>query len=65
MSEIVQSVLESATYKPIEAAARAGVSLRTLWRWIDSRRIPGVLRHGKVVRINKKLFEQWLENGSK
>ena len=57
------SSIESATYTIRHAAIRAGVSTRTLWRWIDARRLPGVLRQGRVVRINKKLFEQWLENG--
>ncbi len=58
------SIVESATWKVAEAATRAGVSGRTLWRWIDAKRVPGVLRVGKCVRINRKLFEQWLEHGA-
>jgi excisionase family DNA binding protein len=57
--------LERATYRVSEAAARAGVGERTLWRWIDSKKVPGVFRQGKIVRISKRLFDEWLENGGK
>lgn len=63
MSATLPPSIESATYRVSEAATRAGVSERTLWRWIDARRVPGVLRQGRVVRISKKLFDAWLENG--
>lgn len=65
MPSTVPSQLESATYRVSDAAARAGVSTRTIWRWIDGRRVPGVLRVGRCVRINRKLFDQWLETGVK
>lgn len=57
--------VESATWKVAEAATRAGVSERTLWRWIDAKRVPGVFRIGKCVRINKRQFEQFIETGTK
>ena len=56
---------EPATYRVSEAAARAGVSKRTIWRWLDGGKLPGVLRQGKVVRISRKSFELWLESGGK
>lgn len=52
--------LEAATYRVPAAAKIAGVSERTLWRLIDSRQVPGVLRFGRCVRISRKLFDEWL-----
>lgn len=57
--------IESATWRVPEAAALAGISERTLWRWLDAKRVPGVLKVGKCVRIHKKLFAQFLETGLK
>ena len=55
--------LEAATYKVAQAAARAQISERTLWRLIDARKVPGVLRVGRIVRISRPLFDSWLESG--
>ena len=65
MTATIAPTIETATYRVSDAATRAGVSERTLWRLIDAGRVPGVLRVGKCVRINRKLFEQWLETGTK
>lgn len=55
--------LDAATYRVQEAADLAGVSVRTIWRWIDARKVPGVIRVGKIVRISKSPFEVWLSSG--
>ena len=55
----------AATYKVQQAAELAQVSVRTIWRLIDARKVPGVIRMGKVVRISKMIFDKWLEGGHK
>jgi excisionase family DNA binding protein len=60
-----RNALEPGTYTIDEAAIRAGISKRTLYRWIDAKTVPGVIRQGRIVRIHRKLYEQWLENGMK
>ena len=57
--------IEPATMTPKQAAMYAGVSLRTLFRWLATGRVPGVIKRGRVVRIHKRLFDQWLANGAK
>lgn len=55
--------LEAATYKVPQAADLAQVSTRTLWRLIDAKKVPGVLRIGRSVRISKALFDAWIDGG--
>ena len=55
----------TATMTPKQAAMYAGVSLRTMFRWLATGRVPGVIKRGRVVRIHKRLFDQWLANGAK
>ena len=55
----------AATMTPKQAAMYAGVSLRTMFRWLATGRVPGVIKRGRVVRIHKRLFDQWLANGAK
>ena len=55
----------AATMTPKQAALHANVSLRTLFRWLATGRVPGVIKRGRVVRIHKRLFDQWLANGAK
>ena len=55
--------LDPATYTVPQAADRAGVSARTMWRRIDARTVPGVLRIGRSVRISRKLFDAWIDGG--
>ena len=57
--------IEPATMTPKQAAMYAGVSLRTLFRWLATGRVPGVVKRGRVVRIHKRLFDQWLQSGAK
>ena len=55
----------AATLTLRQAASIANVSLRTLHRWLAAGRVPGVIKRGRVVRIHKRLFDQWLANGAK
>ena len=55
--------LDAATYKVPQAADRAQVSTRTLWRLIDAKKVPGVLRIGRSVRISKAIFDAWIDGG--
>jgi excisionase family DNA binding protein len=57
--------IEPATLTPKQAAMYAGVSLRTLFRWLAVNRVPGVVRQGRVVRIHKQSFDRWLQSGAK
>jgi len=57
--------IEPATLTPKQAAMYAGVSLRTLFRWLSVNRVPGVIRQGRVVRIHKQSFDRWLQSGAK
>ena len=57
--------LDAATYRIPGAAARADISERTLWRLIDAKKVPGVIRMGRSVRISKALFDAWLDGGAK
>ena len=57
--------LDAATYRIPQAADRAQISERSLWRLIDARKVPGVLRLGKSVRISKALFDAWIDGAQK
>jgi excisionase family DNA binding protein len=57
--------IEPATLTLKQAALVANVSLRTLHRWLARGRVPGVIKRGRVVRIHKRLFDQWLQSGAK
>ena len=57
--------LDAATYKIPQAADRAQISERTLWRLIDAKKVPGVIRMGRSVRISRKLFDAWIDGGAK
>ncbi len=56
--------IDAGTYKVRQAADRAQVSYRQMWRWIDAKLVPGVIRRGRVVRISKALFDAWLNGGT-
>lgn len=60
----IRERLDSATYRIPQAADRAQISPRTLWRLIDAKKVPGVLRIGRAVRISKVLFDAWLNGGT-
>ena len=55
--------LDAATYRVWQAADRALVSDRTMWRMIDAGKVPGVIRIGRSVRISRARFDAWLDNG--
>jgi len=57
--------LDPATYTVPQAADRAGVSARTMWRRIDARTVPGVLRIGRSVRVSRRVFDAWIDGGAK
>jgi excisionase family DNA binding protein len=57
--------IEPATMTPKQAAVYAGVSLRTLFRWLGRGIVPGVVKRGRVVRIHKQSFDRWLQSGAK
>jgi len=57
--------IEPATLTPKQAAMYAGVSLRTLFRWLARGIVPGVVKRGRVVRIHKQSFDRWLQSGAK
>lgn len=63
MPAFLPETVETACYRPSEAAVLANISIRTLWRWIDLNIVPGVIRVGRCVRINRKRFDAWLESG--
>lgn len=57
--------LAAATYTVPQAADRAQISPRTMWRRIDLNEVPGVIRIGRSVRISKALFDAWIDGGAK
>lgn len=46
-----------------ELAARLRVSRLTLYAMIQQRKVPGVIRVGRVIRISKAAIEKWLAEG--
>ena len=54
-----------ATYKVGQAAEIAQISVRQLWRLIDAGKVPGIIRLGRIVRLSKKQFDDWIERGCK
>ena len=55
--------LESATYRIPQVAEMMQVSERHVWRMIDVRAIPGVIRLGRTVRVSKSIFDTFLSEG--
>jgi excisionase family DNA binding protein len=49
-----------ATYTVADVARLLGCSERHVWRQIDLQRIPGILRVGRLVRMSRKLVDEWL-----
>jgi excisionase family DNA binding protein len=48
------------SYTVSDVAQLTQSSERHVWRQIDLGRIPGVFRLGRLVRISKPIFDQWL-----
>ncbi|WP_363316721.1 helix-turn-helix domain-containing protein [uncultured Dysosmobacter sp.] len=55
----MEDKLERLAYSPTEAAAAAGVSRPTLYRWMHMDGFP-VARLGGCTRIPARAFEAWL-----
>ncbi len=55
--------LDAATYTIPQASDRSQISERQLWRLIDAKKVPGVLRIGRIVRISRSMFDAWLQTG--
>lgn len=47
-----------------DAALLLKVSVKTIRRMIDLRRIPGVIRIGRLLRIDLELLGSWLDQGA-
>ena len=43
-----------------EAAGRLGVAPITIYRAITKGEVPGVIKLGRCLRLNKKTFEEWI-----
>lgn len=53
--------IERSSWKPSEIAAMLGVSKTTVNAWIDKGILPAV-KIGKVRRVPKVWYEEWLES---
>jgi len=42
---------------------RLMLSTKTIRRWVDAGRIPGVVRLGRLVRFNMQILDQWIAAG--
>jgi excisionase family DNA binding protein len=45
------------------AAIKLKLSVKTIRRMVDARKIPGVFRLGKLIRFNLDLFDRWIDQG--
>jgi excisionase family DNA binding protein len=63
MSDQGQSALaavEPATYTVPDLARLLNCSERHVWRQIDLKQIPGVIRCGRLVRLSRRVIDTWL-----
>lgn len=54
------TVIEPATYTVPDLARLLNCSERHVWRQIDLRKIPGVIRCGRLVRLSRHVIDAWL-----
>jgi excisionase family DNA binding protein len=54
------AALESATYRVPDLARLLQCSERHVWRMLDLGRVPGVIRCGRLVRLSRKIVDDWL-----
>jgi excisionase family DNA binding protein len=52
-----------AVYSVPDLAKLLQCSERHIWRQIDMGKIPGVIRFGRLVRLSRKLVDEWLASG--
>ena len=46
-----------------ELAVVLGISPKTIWRMIDARRLPGVCRLGRIIRVDLEVVNRWIDAG--
>jgi excisionase family DNA binding protein len=51
-------------YTVADLATRLQCSERHLWRLIDRKAVPGVLRIGRLVRLHRATVDAWLAAGA-
>ena len=56
----VLAAVESATYTVPDLARLLNCSERHVWRQLDMGRIPGVIRCGRLVRLSRRIIDDWL-----
>jgi excisionase family DNA binding protein len=54
------AAIEPATYTVSDLAHLLSCSERHIWRQLDLGRIPGVIRCGRLVRLSKRIIDDWL-----
>jgi excisionase family DNA binding protein len=52
-------------YTVPDLAKRLQCSDRHIWRMLDRKLIPGVIRIGRLVRLHRPTVDAWLANGGK
>jgi len=52
-------------YTVADLAQRLQCSDRHIWRMLDRKLIPGVIRIGRLVRLHRPTVDAWLANGGK
>jgi excisionase family DNA binding protein len=56
----VLGAIEPATYTVPALARLLNCSERHVWRQLDMGRIPGVIRCGRLVRLSRRMIDDWL-----
>jgi excisionase family DNA binding protein len=60
-AQAARSAIEAATYTIPDFAQLLGCSERHVWRQIDLKKIPGVIRCGRLVRLSRRVIDAWLD----
>ncbi len=60
-----RAALEAGTYDVPDVAAMLKCSERHIRRMIDARKIPGMIRVGRLVRFHKRIVDEWLMSQAK
>lgn len=62
MADTVKFVSEPELIDTAELAAMLAVSAKTVRRLVDSGRVPGVVRIGRLLRFRRAAVRQWIES---
>ncbi len=57
------ATIEPATYTVSNMARLLNCSERHVWRQIDAGHIPGVIRCGRLVRLARRIVDDWIAAG--